>query len=287
MNSIENFLSKLDIIDKMNLETFFPSVRDNDDIKVIRCKRSSVIFLSRNDHIKETHYENWQAPKDLDLALEKAYPDDYRRFHMFFKIISGKSYLDVGTELGGIMDLYRDVAAEVHGVELQNEIRQVLIKKKFTVYPNIKSIPVGATYDVVSLFHVFEHLIEPMETLAEIKNVMKPGATIIIEVPHAKDFLLNTMDLEAFKKFTFWSEHLILHTKGSLQRILEEAGFTNIKVEGFQRYPLANHLYWLRYGAPGGHKEWSNLVDDELHEQYQNFLLNIDETDTLIATTTR
>jgi 2-polyprenyl-3-methyl-5-hydroxy-6-metoxy-1,4-benzoquinol methylase len=237
--------------------------------------------------MKETHYENWQAPMDLDLALNTAYPDDYRRFQMFFNLISGMSYLDVGTGLGGIMDLFRGVASEVHGVELQNEIRKVLIKKNFTVYSNIKSIPVGTTYDVVSLFHVFEHLIEPMETLAEIKNVMKPGATIIIEVPHAKDFLLNTMDLDTFKNFTFWSEHLILHTKGSLQRILKEAGFTNIKVEGIQRYPLANHLYWLRHGKPGGHKEWSNLVDDELHVSYQKFLQNIDQTDTIIATAKR
>jgi hypothetical protein len=52
---------------------------------------------------------------------------------------------------------------------------------------------------------------------------------------------------------------------------------------GYQRYPLANHLYWLTSGKPGGHKEWSFLINPELDRSYSNVLKQINRTDTLIA----
>ena len=134
------------------------------------------------------------------------------------------------------------------------------------------------------MFHVFEHLIDPINTLKVLKNKMAIGGKIIIEVPHAKDFLLSLLDLETFKAFTFWSEHLILHTRESLRVFLEKGGFSNVTVKGYQRYPLANHLHWLAKGKPAGHIIWDHLRTVMLDTEYENMLAQIDLTDTLIAT---
>ena len=72
-------------------------------------------------------------------------------------------------------------------------------------------------FDVVTMFHVFEHLKNPIETLKSIRGKMAIGAKIIIEVPHANDFLISFLDNDKFKSFTFWSEHLILHTRKSFR----------------------------------------------------------------------
>jgi SAM-dependent methyltransferase len=138
-------------------------------------------------------------------------------------------------------------------------------------------------FDVVTLFHVFEHLQDPLDTLKTIRQKLVKGGRVIIEVPHANDFLISFLNLEAFKKFTFWSEHLILHTRNSLATFLRSAGFTDIQVIGYQRYPLANHLFWLAHGKPGGHKTWSCLVNAEIDIAYGNLLAQLDMTDTLIA----
>jgi hypothetical protein len=106
---------------------------------------------------------------------------------------------------------------------------------------------------------------------------------IIIEVPHARDILFSLYNCKKFKEFTFWSEHLVLYTKTSLKLILDAAKFLNYKIEGFQRYPLANHLYWLSKGKPGGHEKWPFLVCEKLEAAYQEQLKEIDRTDTLIA----
>jgi hypothetical protein len=88
---------------------------------------------------------------------------------------------------------------------------------------------------------------------------------------------------EAFKQFTFWSEHLILHTRKSLDVFLRTSGFIDISIDGLQRYPLANHLHWLVKGQPGGHKHWHHLESEELNRAYASLLARLDKTDTLLA----
>ena len=46
-----------------------------------------------------------------------------------------------------------------------------------------------------------------------IKKMLVKKGKIIIEVPHAKDFLLNPNVSGDFAKFSFSKEKLILHTK--------------------------------------------------------------------------
>ena len=130
---------------------------------------------------------------------------------------------------------------------------------------------------------MFEHLTQPFETLQLLYSKMKPGGKLIIEVPHANDFLLSFLNLESFKEFTFWSEHLILHTRITLSAFLKKSQFKNIIIQGCQRYPLANHLYWVKNNLPGGHIKWSELRTAEMDREYSHFLKSINMTDTLIA----
>jgi 2-polyprenyl-3-methyl-5-hydroxy-6-metoxy-1,4-benzoquinol methylase len=137
--------------------------------------------------------------------------------------------------------------------------------------------------DVVTLFHVLEHIVEPIEILRQVKRILRPSGIVIIEVPHARDALFDLYGSEPFKNFTFWSEHLVLHTRQSLIALVHEAGFKGAEVTGIQRYPLSNHLHWLSKGRPGGHEVWHFLGTEQLDLQYQASLANIDATDTLIA----
>lgn len=109
------------------------------------------------------------------------------------------------------------------------------------------------------------------------------GGKVFIEVPHAGDALLTSYNLESFKKFTLWSEHLILHTHKSLETYLQAAGFKNIQILGFQRHPLANHLGWLRNGKPGGQKILTHFNDAQLEKSYNDFLSRSHQTDTIIG----
>ena len=43
----------------------------------------------------------------------------------------------------------------------------------------------SVSFDCITLWHVFEHLVDPAETLREIDRIMKPGGIGIIEVPNS------------------------------------------------------------------------------------------------------
>lgn len=287
MNKIQDLLCSLNICNESSIVPFYPRVRDREDVKVLKCQKSGVIFLSRSDHMEQSHYENFSdltywGSADRKAGLLNRSVDDKRRSDQFREMISKKVWLDVGTGLGGVLDLLKMDALRTLAVEPQSGTRKCLQDAGYIVYRDLEDVPQN-DIDVVTLFHVMEHLIEPLKTLSQIKKVMKPGGKIIIEVPHANDALFSLYDNEAFKIFSLWSEHLILHTRKSLEIFLEKSGFHNITVSGFQRYPLANHLYWLAKGKPGGHKVWEHLRDPKLEEVYAELLYHIDQSDTLIA----
>jgi hypothetical protein len=55
------------------------------------------------------------------------------------------------------------------------------------------------------------------------------------------------------------------------------------KIEGFQRYSIANHFNWLLKGQPSGHEIYKHLNNKVFNEQYESLLDGIDQTDTLIG----
>ena len=284
-NRIIELLTDLGISSRDSIEAYYGKVRDRDDISVLRCNRSGVILLSRTDHIDKLYYEDksdfkyWKAA-DRREALKINFEDDNRRFEQHKSLVSNRSWLDVGTGAGGILDLLSPVVRETSAVEPQEMARRALIDMGYTVHKTIGDSK-DNHYEIVTLFHVLEHLLEPIDSLKQILGKMKAGGKVIIEIPHANDFLISFLDNEAFKSFTFWSEHLILHTRESITLFLQEAGFTNIVVKGYQRYPLANHLFWLAKGKPGGHIQWTELRNEALDREYANMLNSIDKTDTL------
>ena len=95
---------------------------------------------------------------------------------------------------------------------------------------------------------------------------------------------MTKLNIKDFKDFTLWSQHLILHTKESLNNFLSFSGYKNIHVEGFQRYSIANHLGWLKNKKPGGHKsDLAEIENSDLIKYYNKSLENLDATDTIIA----
>jgi len=286
-NSIRGLLCSLGVCDEVSIVPFFSRVRDRDDINVLRCERSGVIFLSRSDHMSSVYYEEkkdltYWDDEERKVGLAAMLMDDKRRSVAFRDDVAGKFWLDVGTGLGGILDFLSPIAARTLAIEPQIGARVCLQKLGYDVRRDIGDVEMN-NIDVVTVFHVLEHFIDPVVTLRRIHERMKDDGRIIIEVPHAKDFLITTLNNEAFKAFTFWSEHLILHTRESLLLFLKEARFHDIVIHGFQRFGLLNHLYWLAKGQPNGHVIWKYLENPEMDKAYSDFLKKIDQTDTLIA----
>lgn len=286
-NPIQKLLIQLGFFDAANPEQIADCVRDRDDIQVLRCTKSGIIFLSRFadktavGHQNRKDFSYWNAA-DRMQAVKECHVDDSRRASMIRNDVCGRLWLDVGTGAGGILDLLIHEAGRASAVEMQKAPREALRADGYEIYSEIAEVPRGQ-FQVVTLFHVLEHFADPLSALKLIRERMSGGAKLIVEVPHARDALLALYDVASFKKHTFWSEHYVLHTRESLKLLIEAAGFVDVGVKGIQRYPLANHAHWMARGAPGGHKAWDCLRDEDLDHTYERVLSKIDMTDTLWA----
>jgi SAM-dependent methyltransferase len=264
-------------------------VRDRPEIPILRCVSCGLVFLGSFSHVHESFYdtdytdEN-HAAYDWRAFLNECRQDDERRFRQLRPLIANRNFLDVGCGAGGVLLLAREHCRQVTGVEPQSRWRGLLTEAGVSTVASLGEVA-DASQDVISLFHVLEHIPDPLPFLRELLTKSAPGGRLLIEVPNADDALLSLYRNKAFSEFTYWSPHLFLYNPGTLARLLEKAGIARerFSISQFQRYPLSNHLMWLAEGRPGGHAAWSFLDAPLLNEAYAAQLANLGRCDTLIA----
>ena len=262
-------------------------VRDNPMLKIAECHECALVFLYPRQDINEEHYRSSgmhgaHLPSITEWQKITA-SDDQRRFTQFTSLIGGKKILDFGCGNGGFLLRAETHAAQVTGVEPENRITRHF-EKSLDVVPCLEVLHTRAEkFDVITAFHVMEHLSDPISVLSDLKKLLAPGGCIVIEVPNAEDALLTLYESADFQKYTYWSQHLFLFNAHTLALVAARSGLTITAIEHHQRYPLSNHLHWLSKGKGGGHQKWSFLDSTELHEAYAHALAKIGKTDTIIA----
>jgi 2-polyprenyl-3-methyl-5-hydroxy-6-metoxy-1,4-benzoquinol methylase len=270
------------------------SVRDNPNLKILECTSCGLVFLSSFDHIRDDFYKNSEmhdkeVPK-VQTWLNDTAQDDNRRFSYLKSVLPNRRLLDFGCGAGGFLLKARDLAETAHGVELETRLSNHYHESGLTVYQNLYDIPDdirGRKYDIITLFHVLEHIPDPRAILGKLSNMLTDTGQIIVEVPNANDALLTLYQCDSFSNFTYWNCHLFLYTTTTLQMLFNQMNLKANYIKQIQRYPLANHLYWLANGLPGGHQKWHFLDSSELHAAYESKLAAISKCDTIISSFTK
>ncbi len=286
MASVKELLLELGLANEKTIEIFSENTRDVPGLKVFRDTVSGVIFV-------DDYYTGDAAYQAGDYWQEKqklSGPPDYervmdleRRLKDYKQFFVGKNILDFGCGKGQFLAHAKAFSKSVAGVEFEKKCIADLRAQDIDCFENADELADNSV-DIAFAFHSFEHVREPLEILTTMRQKLVENGKVILEVPHAGDFLISRLGCAAFIDFTLYSQHLILHTRNSLYSFLTHAGFRNISIQAKQRYPLSNHLNWLSAGKPGGHKGIVSSIDnEELRNAYENSLQMIDATDTLVA----
>ena len=285
MEKISETLQRLNLTSKETATVFSTKTRDNNNLNVIKDKSSGVIYIDDFYVGDEEYIDGEYRQEKLDFHQSPDFErviDTERRLLKYKRYYAGLDICDVGCGAGDFLKGASIMSKSVSGVELQENYLNFLNNNDIPSLSSIKEH--DKKFDTIFSFHALEHFNNPIDMLNSMKDSLLGDGKIIIEVPHANDFLISTLKNQAFIDFTLWSQHLILHTRDSLKRFLLDAGFSNIIIEGVQRYPLSNHLTWLSDSKPGGHKSNLALFDKKkLHNEYESALNSIDATDTLVA----
>ena len=296
-NPIIGELKKLKLISKFNLTILSNKTRDK-KIKVVKDLKSKIIFLEKyittNDYYSSLKYRDGRKvlkkSKKTILNVKTTsgnikttvIEDGRRRATQFKKILNKKDILDFGCGWGEFLKNIKNYKS-LSGIELRKEcINHIKLNiKKISITDDINYYK--KKFDIITMFHVLEHIPYQVNILKILKSKLKKGGKIVIEVPHAEDFLILQNELKKFRDFTFWSEHLILHTCKSLKTVLIKAGFKKINIQFYQRHNFSNHLGWFLKRKPDGHNIYKKMVNKKLNQSYCENLKELGQTDTLIA----
>lgn len=178
-----------------------------------------------------------------DDYATKVSQNDYRRAGFVSATCSSGTILDVGSGLSGFVGL------------LPNAIG-IDVSESRVAAAQARGLPVelcdindwSKTMDTITMFHVLEHMINPLEALSKTRSLLAQGGRLVIEVPNLNDILVR---LPAYRKFYYQNAHCTYFTPQTLSEMLNRAGLMVEEFVKIQRYSFDNHLHWLLKSAPG------------------------------------
>lgn len=142
--------------------------------------------------------------------------------------------LDVGSGPGVFLDLVKRAGWEGMGIEL-NRRAAAASRERYGIEVRegtIESVEFPrASFDVVTLWDILEHVSDPRRMLERARELLKPGGLLAIETPNA-DALLDRVAILLARvgvpgpAATFYGlHHLTLWNPKNLRRLLENIGF--------------------------------------------------------------
>nr|WP_294773552.1 class I SAM-dependent methyltransferase [uncultured Flavobacterium sp.] len=110
------------------------------------------------------------------------------------KLINAQStkgkLLDVGAGTGDFLVVAQNDGWQITGIEPSAKANGIAINKGVTFAENLTALE-SHSFDVITMWHVLEHVPNLDEYLTELKRLIKPTGTIIIAVPNFKSFDAN------------------------------------------------------------------------------------------------
>jgi SAM-dependent methyltransferase len=145
---------------------------------------------------------------------------------VFRRFARGPRLLDVGFGRGYLMHLAQAYGFQAYGVDssaaLLDRLRPVFGRRLEQATIGAEALPWSA-FDVVAVSHVLEHLADPRETLARVREVLNADGLLYLAVPD-----MDSVQFRIFGKR--WNVvnpivHLQYFNETSLRRALEQSGF--------------------------------------------------------------
>lgn len=264
--------------------------------KVLECSGCSLVYLNNDTHISEFHYQEslmHNAPQDLEESRIETRSEDLRRLKMLESEIKNKNIVEIGCGNGGFLRLAKHLVKSATGIEPDKKHHDIFKSENLNIYTSMREYLNDAhtsnvnSVDIVVSFHVIEHVKDPLNFLLQMLSILKTNGRIYIETPNSNDALIKIYDSSAFQNFTYWDNHLVLFNKKAFEFMLNKITGITFRSIPVQRYGIANHLYWLSNGKPGGHKQWNYLENTQINEQYKELLWSLNMNDTLFYEITK
>lgn len=140
---------------------------------------------------------------------------------------SGK-LLDFGCGTGTFLQHAAQRGFKITGVEPNQEARAIATQSaRAHVHSELSEIPLDQQFNVVTMWHVLEHMHQPADTLTSIRKLMPPDGLLVIAVP-------NRSSWDASHYGAAWAawdvpRHLTHFSNEDMKHILLRTGFKVVR----------------------------------------------------------
>ena len=205
------------------------TIQNIEEYKILKCNNCKIVFLSPEPTKKELSYlysKYFDKANKNDVLYDKRLDRKARNLSNYVKLSKGR-ILDIGSGFGRDLLAFKKIGWDTYGVEKSELAAKFTIDElKLNVFngeltqacfpPNF--------FNIIILYHTFEHIYNPFEILKEISRILKQDGLLVIAVPN-----MENIEARIFRKY--WTmgldvpAHLFHYSQKTLTDVLNKSSF--------------------------------------------------------------
>lgn len=178
----------------------------------------SADYISHTDGKRTLFEKAYQFVKGIALA---------NKLQLINSLNTKGAILDIGAGTGDFLLTCKNDGWQVTGIEPSAKAQSIAMSKGITMTASQNDLP-DHSFDVITMWHVLEHVPDLEAQLQSLKRLLKPEGTVIIAVPNFKSY-----DAQHYQ--SFWAAydvpiHLWHFSKTSIEKLFAMQAMELVKV---------------------------------------------------------
>ena len=174
-------------------------------------------YYEFEDYISHTDGKRTLFEKMYHFIKRKAIRDKVSLINSY-QPLKGR-ILDIGAGTGDFLLEAKNQNWDILGIEPNDKAKGIAVGKGIKFGDTIEKLE-SNSFDVITMWHVLEHVSDVEHQIAELKRLLKPSGTIIIAVPNFKSY-----DAKYYKEF--WAaydvpRHLWHFSKTAIEKLFDK-----------------------------------------------------------------
>jgi len=139
----------------------------------------SVDYISHTDSKRSLFEKAYHFVKSIALK---------NKLNLINSLQPGKGrVLDIGAGTGDFLSVAKQNGWQTIGVEPSDKAKAIALKKEVSFVEDTSELE-DRSFDVITMWHVLEHVPDLDSQIKELKRLLKPNGSLIVAVPNFKSF---------------------------------------------------------------------------------------------------
>ncbi len=201
------------------------------NFRIVRCPHCGLIYMNPRPVWDKQHeiYTNQDYSRGYIAKKESKRRRARKILRGIVRYKKSGRFLDVGCSAGFILEAARAQGFDTYGIEISPAgIKHAKEELKLNVFPGFLEdahYP-DAYFDVITMYHVIEHVPDPLKIFKEIRRVIKPDGLLEVWTPNVghRDVLFFGPKWKNFIK-----DHFYFFDVGTIGKMLDKVGMRVLK----------------------------------------------------------